>query len=231
MAFFGTFIILVGILPSVFIYAGGREYTDYDYPDYFTKDDIANIKYFQQMNITRALTTHHMDFNPDIDFKFDIVWSVPWGYVITNHRDWEFLIWYGGHNMEYEELGEYVYKADIVSAWDENTNSSRFYPVDCVDITITVWFTDHNSTRNDIELSYDEGIMTYAIGFGFEGVTATFGAWDIVGRLLLFQDLEVFYGTEANEALALHSMIMLPLWLMIAYIIYRLILLAIPFVG
>lgn len=224
ICFLSTFFILIGLIPSGFVYSQ-KTYMQYEYPSYFDKSDIENIKFFENGSLSRGLTSLKLDFNPDVNFAFRIYWFTIGNNIQFKHITWVWLIFETSHTMSIETDSNFeLTKSEAVENWDSDFNATILYPVKCNHITIKVWITDNNSTRNDIAEAWDEGTVNIGMGFGFDDVGTTMSAWDLIGRLLILQAVEIgpWY---------LQLMINIPIFAMIAYLTYRLILLAIPFVG
>jgi len=241
IVFLGIFIALAGVVPSEF-FVQTKTYTQYDYPEYFTPEDVQTIKHFLNRSIQKDGPEIVFDFNAadnPVNFKFHMWWwevpELPSGGAITaHHRIWELWIFYKIHAMKipngiFFKEAWWFDKTLIASNYDDETKASIFYPVKCEHITIKIWVTDYNATRKDLSAAWDEGKVMVGIGFGFEDYQTKLSAWDIIGRLLTFQSPEVF-GLSGAAATILNLVVALPVWTSIAYLVYRLILMAIPFV-
>jgi len=224
VTFLSSFILLLGIMPSGFSYSG-KSYSNYTYPDYFDKSDVEHIAFFENGTLTRGVTPLTLDFNPDVNMKFYIFWFVIGDNIQFQHITWEWFIFHTAHYMDIEEAGLALSKNETLSNWESDFNASILYPVECNHVTVKVWLTDSNSSRNDIGEAWDDGEIDVSMGFGFDDIRTTFNAWDIVGRLLMFQAVEI------GIPLFINIILVMPIWASIGYLIYRLILLAIPFVG
>jgi len=234
IAALGIFIILITTMPSQF-YSISPDYEGHYYPEFFTQADIEHFRHIASVNVTRnsfPYTDHEtINFNdetPAADFKFLVYFmGGPYNKLQIRHVHYEFLIFMGAHPLNWlvyqDEAGRYISKTEALEYWDSNTYSAGLHPVFCDHITIKVWLTDPNSTRNSLSDAWDEGELQVTIGFGFSDYETTVGSWALVGQLLMFQAPDVHP--------ALNAIIALPLWGLIAYLAYRLILMAIPFVG
>jgi hypothetical protein len=226
--FLGLFIVLIATLPPEFLSAGMKEYQQYNVPSYFSAEDIQTIKYFKQLNLT-AMT--YFDFNPDINFKFYVQkfgWS---GYPrFFAHVTWEFFGLMATDSLKIEYDDAWLYLDEALLNWDETVNASIFYPVACNHVTMKVWLTDRNISRNDLSVAWWSDELTLGMGFGYQDKEIKLSAWDIIGRLLTFQAPEIF-GLSGIFALIVNVIVTLPFYTCIAYLVYRLILMAIPFVG
>lgn len=228
VVFLASFFVLIALISTGFIYAG-KTYAQYDYPDFFDKQDIENIRFFLSYNITAGLGSWQgYNFEPEgANFRFRVYFEDPLGAEPRLFRVYHaspYFIWFWSfHTMMPEEYGIYMDRTELLSVWDSTFNISRFI-MQCPHITINTWFRDPNTTRNDLGLAFDAGIVEVTLGFGFSDIEASMNAWDIVGRLLAFQAVETGV-TPVNILIAI------PIWASIAYLAYRLILFALPFVG
>lgn len=225
VTFLSTFIFLISAMPSAFLYAG-KSYMNYTYPDYFDKTDIENIAYFQNNTIDRGYSAT-LNFKSEINFKFHVYWEdLPFGnHLHFWHITWEWWVFFVEHQMDVEDGDKYLTKSEAIENWDSEVNASIFYPISCNHISVKVWLTDTNSSRNDISEAWDDGSLHIGMGFGFDDITTILNAWDIVGRLLTFQSLDL------GVPIFLNALIAIPIWTCIAFLVYKLILMAIPFVG
>jgi len=230
VVFLGSFIALLAAVPSQF-YTYEEDYEQYQYPSYFTMEDVEHIKYFKNITITRGPGSIYFDFTDQIDFKFIVQWKSAGDNIVPRHVTWSWWIFVIAHTMNIETEGNWwIDKTEAIANWNPELNASSFYPVFCNHITVKVWLTDYNITRNDLEEAWDEGQIDMAIGFGVDDYATKLNIWSVIGRLLSFQ-APTIYGLTGISATIINLLICLPLWTCIVYLIYRLILMAIPFVG
>jgi len=234
VTFMGIFIILVSTMPAQF-YSSAPTYQQYAYPDFFSQEDIEHFRHIASINVTKSTfpyVCYYIDFNdetPPADFKFQIHWRAEAQYnkIQIAHVHYEFWVFIGAHPLniliKQDEGQRYISKSLALEYWDEESNATSLHPVFCDHITVKVWLTDPNSTRNDIAEAWDEGTVQLTIGFGFSDYETTISGWDVVGRLLIFQAPDIHP--------VVNAIIALPMWACIAILIYILILKAIPFVG
>jgi len=237
LVFLGLFIALIGIKPSEFYWSQARTYQQYEYPDYFTQEDIQYIRYFINKSVTRPAPWYPpnevwFDFTTKgANLKIIVTWYGTDIDKITFERvTWEWWIFFTASYLTIDDFGGELTKQEVISKWDDSINASVIYPVYDDVVTLKVWITDSNETRNNINTAWDEGNLFIGIGFGFEDLETKLSAWDIIGRLLTFQSPEIF-GLTGATATVLNLVIALPLWGCVAYLITRLILLFIPFAG
>jgi hypothetical protein len=231
ISFLGLFFLIIAIAPSIMIY-GTPVYKQYEVPTYFSAQDIQAIKYFKNytVNIGDNIV---VDFTPTPNYKFYLRWQNPPfvpSYLWLVHVDWEFwfiihehsLFWNNQSNIEYPQ------REFFEQHWDSKNNVSVSY-AHCIDITVKVWVGDTNNTRNNITSAWNDGHLQVGIGFGYSDTEVKLSSWDIITRLLTFQAPQIF--GSGSIGLAVNVIIALPIYAMIAYLIYRLVLMAIPFVG
>jgi hypothetical protein len=236
--FLGIFFTVIAIAPTIIFSGPTTIYRNYVVPSYFTAEDLTQLKYFKNDTITNAYGTYTTyDFNPQgVPYTF-YAWM--WPYVgipqqISLARlDWQFWIWGGQHflrwytqvNSSYVDFPSLSY---VLSAWDPESNVSSLYAFDN-QITVKCFIADFNSTRNNITQSWNEGHLQLGIGFGLIYSQAPINSWDLIAKLLTFQAPQIFGGGAIG--LAVNFMVALPIYGLIAYLIYRLVLMAIPFLG
>lgn len=230
VTFLGLFILLLGLMPSGFTPPSSTQYSLYDVPANFDARELGGVQYFKQHNVTFSLfgsNCSDFDFNPSVKYLFRVyAYSNPYYYLIFKH-----LVWYWGPSflwqwefMDHADFYGYRLEREDVETKVDSSNKSKFFPVSCPHISITVWISDANATRNDVLASWDDGQVTVSIGLGSDVTTAGIGGWDILGRLLTFQAPEIL-GMTGDGATILNYAIALPIWAMIGYLITRLLIL------
>jgi len=232
--FLALFTTLIAIIPSEF-FALTKEYKKYEYPEYFSQADIQSIKHFLNKTVSKGGETEFDFAGTGANFYLKVIWHEA-GEVVGepdvlsfNRLKWAWWIFRSWSVMEIDVYGQYLSKSEALSEWDNETKASIIHPVYDDALTVKIWLTDTNKTRKDLRQAWDEGTIMVGIGFGFEDYETKLSVWDIIGKLLTFQSPEVF-GLSGPAATVLNLLIALPLWIVAAYLIYRLILMAIPFV-
>jgi len=232
--FLALFVTLLSVMPSEF-FVLTREYKQYKYPEYFSKEDIQRIKHFLNKTVSRGSETEFDFAGTGANFLLKVIWHedtevVGEPDVLTfNRLKWAWLIFRSWSVMEIDIYGQYLSKSEALSEWDNKTKASIIHPVYDDALTVKIWLTDTNKTRKDLKQAWDEGTIMVGIGFGYEDYETKLSIWEVIGKLLTFQSPEIF-GLTGPAATVLNMMIALPLLVVIAYLIYRLILMAIPFV-
>jgi hypothetical protein len=127
------------------------------------------------------------------------------------------------------ETYQYLGKSQLILGWESKYNASIFN-AKTNSLKIKCWFTDTNKTRNNISDAWDDGKITLSIGFGFDDVTISYTAFNLIGLLLTFQRPDIF-GVTGSVAIMLNGIIAIPTFLCIAYLIYYFITSIIPFIS
>jgi len=234
------FFALMGLMP-VFapnLLYGGKEYTNFEVPDYFSSWDIENIKYFEEVNLTYPQAKIWIDFNPDINVKLTTEWTTQNPYIVLNVILWEFWIFYAEEGLRFTSIDkisviqkQYIGKPELTVSYDETYNSSVFIAeaLETGVISVKVWFTDTNTTRNDIGEAFDEGKITMGVGFGIDDVETSYSAFNLIGLLLTFSRPEIF-GASGLIAITLNLIVASPVFISIAYLVFYFITAIIPFI-
>jgi len=232
--------ILIGLMTTFapnLIY-GGKSYSQFEVPDYFEKWDIEKIAFFEEVNLTYPQGYTWIDFNPDINVKFTTQWTYQNPYIVLNVVLWELWFMHAVENLKFTSLDEisvvqetYIGGLEMVKAWNEDTNTSTFM-ADALEtkvISVKVWFSDTNQTRNDIEQAYQDGKITMGLGFGMDDVETAYSVFNLVGLLLTFSRPEIF-GASGTIALALNFIISAPVFVSIGYLVFYFVTSIIPFI-
>lgn len=236
--FLALYTTLLALIPSEFYFyavSGGRTYDPDEY-SFLSMADVQKIRFLKNGSVTwfdmNADPSLTLNFNPDVNFVFDIYWNHWHAGITPRHRTWEFWFFGGSESMKIEmnntQYGEALSKAELISAWDSNYNASIFYPVTCPSITVKVWVTDYNTTRNDIGEAWDDSEVNFAMGFGFDDFEAKQSAVDILGKLLLFQAPTLF-GLSGGMGEIINIILTIPFYAMVGTLIFLVVIAVVPF--
>lgn len=224
ICFLGFFFLLIPLMPIEF-FPTSADIHKWEYPSFFSKDDIQNIQYFISHNVTKTLIGGEIefDFNPDINVKTACRWYSATNHMQFFHIEWEF--WFAktyGYMFWVNQTTEYIDKDLVLKNWDSSINASVFYPVFCEfnHLDTKVWIRDNNHTRNDISTAWDSGTVEVSQGFGFDDFKTATSIWNIIGRLLTFQSPEIF-GLSGIGATIINFVIAMPIWVCVAYCLLR----------
>jgi hypothetical protein len=119
-----------------------------------------------------------------------------------------------------------VDKANLESAWNEETNSSVF-SVKCSHINVNIVFRP-NGTYTDIGESYDADELSYYITWEWNQNATGFSIMTLIARVLTFQSISL--GIPGNWGTFISSIFSTFVWLIIIYCAYRIIIAVIPFI-
>jgi len=221
---------LMPVLAPNLLY-GGKEYArSFTVPDYFDKSDIENIKYFINKTIEQGETTT-FDFTAEVNFKFKLIWygEIYGDALAPEHVTWEFIFTFTD-KMNVEDYGFTIELEEAQENWVEDFNASIFHPVYCDHVTVKMWITDNNTTRNDLEYAWNEDEeLQMGIGFGFDDIATGYSAFNLIGLLLTFQSPQIF-GASGSLAPILNLIANSPVYLAIAYLVFYFITSIIPFI-
>jgi len=117
--------------------------------------------------------------------------------------------------------GNWLSIEKLDECWD-NESSMVAFNIRTTEVQMRVYF-GFNTTKysKPSEAYYDDG-LSCLYGIGFDQINTSTNAWNLIGSLLFFQMPDVHP--------AINALIAIPLWALIAYLIYVLILKAIPLV-
>jgi hypothetical protein len=115
-------------------------------------------------------------------------------------------------------------------AWTSNGNYSYLRGKCDHGLAFNFYFTYNMTKYSSLQAAWDAYDLNIFVGQGYDDTFAKMDAWSLIGLLLSFQSPEVF-GATGSYATTLNLIIAVPIWTCIAYIFYRLVLMAIPFVG
>jgi len=220
--FLGVFFILAASMPSEF-YSAEYEYGTHSIPENFQALDLQYFAETENDTFTKA------------DYSYDYVmggWNFRWYAYFSDWIDhlryekwWIFytyskqMTWYSSGGIE---LGPRIGASDIDDYWDTSTNTTKFYLKDDA-VSMPCWFSYNTTNYSNATHAWDNDDLDWLTAIDFDAVKTTYSAWGLIGMLLFFQLPDIHP--------LLNMIIALPCWICIAYLMYRLILLAIPFVG
>lgn len=232
IAFFSCFVILVGAIPPEFLYAS-PDYRQVEPPEYFEAIDIT--AYAQTYNDTVP--------PPDPVPPYDSVdWSLggyDWSLICVDSSPdfiqigkreywWIFQIgvtWFHFRNSEGIDRGEQLTSAELDSDYDEESETTKYSCSSPIwqNVQFDLYFGFNTTTYEAPSEALSGNELYFLQGMGIEAISTTINAWNLIGMLLFFQMPEVHP--------ILNALIAIPIWVCIGYLIYVLILKAIPFVG
>lgn len=228
VTFLGIFVLLVSFMPTEFYVSSYRqidipnELDALDIPvyDYMTLNITYNPQgYWQEdFGFNGATEFRAISYNTTNDYSIDAcVFFIEW--VSYPFKGYGLDFWNTTHNLGatlyFPDL-ETIYAEDGALRFSMKTQDSGQLKFICA----FVW--DEETYSTPTPAFENDGVIIY-LGLTWEQQMSTMSAWNIVGMILFFQMPQVHP--------LLNMMFALPIWACILYTIYRLILLAIPFVG
>jgi len=232
----GLFALLVCMIPGEYSAAEyeGRELT---VPEYFEGIDI---QYFASIHNTTIVFGDPWPAYPDLFWEgFDLGgWNFEFEVNRKSNVDYAALIrydiwWIFKHNTHHlkwinskgitvgNDYGDLRF-TDLDENYDENINECRFTVKDDV-MQLMVYF-GFNTTKYDTPTqALDQDELSVLFCVGFDQLNTAINSWNLIGMILFFQMPDVHP--------AINAIIAIPLWVCIAFLVYVLILKAIPFVG
>jgi len=231
IGFLAVFIILVGLIPGAF-FVSSKEYKRSNIPDEFEAlTEVVELAWYDNDTLLPGHTwnTPCLFQLPPADPQIEV--EVAWDG--DDLFFWHKIMWWvfdRGHFIFRMDESTHHYDWSYVNSnFDAETNISSCEG-SCICGTYYQIFLTFNETKYD---SFQEGWnaqeLYCLIGVGIEDTLTKLNAWSVVAQLLMFQAPEVF--PAGNVGIALNLMIAIPIYAAIIYLIYRLVLLAIPFVG
>ncbi len=152
--------------------------------------------------------------------------------VVLSHK---YSTWYGfGHGLDTinivgsSEGG--ISRAMLVAEWDSAKNCSTFRG-SCDHYTWTGILVSYDMEEyGSIGEAYDDGSLIFYLGLSYNDTFAKISAWSLLTAFFTFQAPSLL-GLDNEWGTAFNLLVALPISVMLLYLTYRLILLAIPFVG
>jgi hypothetical protein len=246
--FLGLYTSLIALMPSEF-YSSASSGSTFDY-SFLSLEDVRRIRFLDTTNITRQaflIESEWFDFTPNATYKMKVLWvgsTFPTSpnTIFFQHCTWESPIGFPApqfDEMQIENLTKtfwgspapYHYiltKAHAVAHWSSLYNASIFDPVQCEHARTKVWIFDQNTTRNNISQAWDDGKLTFTMGFGYDDMFAKQTSLDILGRILLFQAPTV-WGLTGDMATIVNLILTVPFYAMVGVLIFLIVIAFIPF--
>ncbi|MEM5867568.1 MAG: hypothetical protein QXG39_06580 [Candidatus Aenigmatarchaeota archaeon] len=234
VTFMAVFALLAAGMPIALV-SGNDKHRILDVPTYFEGLDIQNFAETKVVNITGQLW---------YDFSIG-----GWNIRFTDWREhsyiqaqtyaswwvfkWDFnqFKWYDKEGVEKSRIVSPYPGADIIAldyAELDNAYSKWGYnggrwsiKNSYTQLIVYVGFNTTKYSKPSDAIKNNEAKFLFCINF--DKMNTSFNAWNLIGSILFFQMPEVHP--------VLNAIIAIPIWIAIAYLIYILILKAIPFVG
>jgi len=145
--------------------------------------------------------------------------------LFLKHYWSEWIILPFSHDLEWIN-GEGISRGTILEENELNTdyaNEKSKYTAKCSHFEVRCFFGYNETLYSSPTDAWDHHGLNILIGINFDQIATTMNAWALIGMILFFEMPDVHP--------MINFFIALPFWISFAYLIYRLILFAIPFVG
>jgi hypothetical protein len=242
ITFLSAFFILCMLIPSGLVTGNNVQGRSVNVPVYFEGMDIQNFAQTYTVNLTSATSLEEYEFNLG-GWEFliqDYEQPDSWITVRTQSKWWIFrwdfryFRWYDCKGIEKsvsDFYGGYDFdiKKNIIyySALDEAYSQYGKDGLKWIlknDVAELVVFVGFNRTKYSMPSeALNNGDLSLLFCINFDKINTSFNAWNLVGSFLFFQ--------MPNVHPTLNMLFAIPVWILIAWLIYILILKAIPFVG
>lgn len=232
VSFIGCLVILIAYIP----------------PQFYTTDQTWRAsppEYFEAIDIEQYSETwnHTMDGTDCVDyvdwwvFKLELgghplqFWyakankTPSWGDTRFKHYWYWWIFPTAMHDMKwYNKKGLYLGETLEKTELDNDYESGNIrYSVKCDHFQMSAFFGFNETVYSKPSQAWDSNELRIMLGIKFDQVNTAINAWNLVGMLLIFQLPDVHW--------VVNVLLSLPFWVCIAYLIFVLILKAIPFVG
>lgn len=251
-----TFVSIFSVIPSELLAEDSRTYHNLTYPsDDWNGIDATGYAYRGRGFINDSyvdLAWLKINLKDDADVTKNTVsaaWLSPHHTLILQHTYEDVILWVfpfeNSHDLTYYDnvTGSWDYNLDdwangevqlsfseVNYFWQPNHNYS-YMKARCPHGYVFNIYFQYNQTRyGNLTAAWDDYDLWIAIGQGYSDTFAKMDAWTVIGLLLTFQAPQIF-GATGIYSTVLNLIIAMPIWAAIAYVFYRLILMAIPFVG
>lgn len=236
VTFLSTFFIIVAMIPSDFV-TESQEYTPspVSVPEYFEAVDVQSFAETKNINLTDASLTEHFTLGGwNVEFEY---WHAYKGFSCRTYSSWWIFNWdfdnFHWYDVDGIERSEYFtflvqdremcYLESIDQLYENYGNKGLKWNLKNDHTQFVLYFGFNETKYNSPSEALSNDDLHVYIGVNFDKVNTTFNAWNLIGALLTFQ--------LPNVHPAINMLISIPIWVLIAYLIYVLILKAIPFVG
>jgi len=232
-SFMSAFLFLTLLIPSAFNIGGYEQQRQINVPEYFEAIDIQSFA--ETYNITTGNDFAEVYFSiggwnllwevkPSqecyVFFSFDSWWIFKWNFQSFH--------WYNKNGIEKSTLLNLQppghYGNHYVIEWKNiNGNQTIQFSTQNPNVQLIVFFGYNTTEFSNVQDAINNDALSVLFCINFDQVNTSFNAWNLIGMLLFFQ--------MPNVHPTINMLIAIPLWVVIAYLIYVLILKALPFVG
>lgn len=192
----GIFIGLIAFMPSgFFVGEVPPEYKQIQYPDYWSADDIKNTQYWGNVTVIydgSGWTPAYLTIVRGGTLA-DIFIQIDWWHPVSFEdcfTFWHYWYEWGWWKVSCEVSPYPITQAEVKANIDETGNASRF-EMNCPHHNYITYFVNNGSHPSlTYALDNHENIVV-SMGMGWDYESGALSGWDLVGRLLTFQLLEI----------------------------------------
>ena len=236
MTFLSCFFIITSAIPGQLIVSTQGLRKDVDIPDFIEAKEII------QLNYSAVESIHSSEYDLEVGGAYSLDrkigghdlhfgWDVNEQYILIHHVEYWWIFKTGQHKMKWYHNGVEIPQVDspfegmvfldkIRGYFDDGTAKFR---VQCQHFGMDLILAYNTTAYSSFTEAFTNNDFYFITGFRIDDLNTKLSAWDLVGRLLFFQTPEIHP--------VLNMIIAIPIWTCIAYLIYVLVLKAIPFVG
>lgn len=234
VTFLSIFGILVMMIPGD-LFAYSTEKRIINVPEYFESVDITYYADVENFTIGSSdyqryfsLGGHYFAWETNVYHKCLVLWT---------HGGWWIFRWDFNSFKWYDNVG--IERSVYIGIPDSNVIPGYWYALPWSEIEASESWTLQQIGGQEVSVSlfwgynktkysspYDAFLhdeLHVLIAIGFDKVNTSINAWSLIGNMLFFQAPDIHP--------AINAIIAIPIWVAVAYLIYILILKAIPFVG
>lgn len=246
--FIGVFALLFGFIDGRFFIVSYSSSAGYD-ADIAETFSLANVTMYNNVgndNMTYPYSSYHDNSPHDWSAGLpsgqylEVWWENP-VYVPPFVRILEFRhieeVWWGlqiHDRMTFTGISGTVYpderltEYNLLDEYNSATNGSSFY-AQCGHMMVSAIFEYNQTKYTDIEDAWDNDEISYTFSYEVDWNATQVSALTILGKLLTFQSPSL--GITGIGGTILNMLIAIPIWIMTAILIIKLIQSVIPFIG
>jgi len=219
-AFLGIFALILAYMPSDYYYVENKpSYEERTYPSYWSPADIQNIRWNCSAPVNTTEWYSYMEIErTGTDWSDTIYVKVHWDGSAEEFKfyHWNWGITFFGWATGSCQISPYpISETQILDSnhLDSDGNSSRF-DMNCDHHSFVTHFIFNETAYGNLTHALSNHDIVVNVGMGWEYERGALGGWDIITRLLFFQDIP-----QLGDPL-LTRIIALPLWGAIGFIIF-----------
>jgi len=236
VTFLSVFFILVSMMPPGLLYTPSQKRI-IEVPEYFQSIDLSYFSATKNFTLGTGYIVYDFALG-GWNFQFEVN-PVNQGFLLFTYDSWgifkwnfESFTWHNSKSGIIVSVNEGIYLrggshnilkwTQLDPNYDSNSSLCEF-TLDNPKTQCKIYFAFNTTAYSSPYAALQNGELACLIAIGMDFTNTRINAWNFIGMLLFFQAPEVHP--------AINALIAIPIWVMIAWLIYILILKAIPFVG